>query len=56
MLIALGSFNFWVEPVSFFSKLPPASLPPTAPVLAGKFWFLIVLSVSIEIECSVLCK
>ncbi|GKV14777.1 hypothetical protein SLEP1_g25597 [Rubroshorea leprosula] len=31
-------------------------LPLLAPVLAGKFWFPIVLSVSIEIECSVLCK
>ncbi|GKV04617.1 hypothetical protein SLEP1_g16760 [Rubroshorea leprosula] len=24
--------------VSFFSKLPPASLPPTAPILAGELW------------------
>ncbi|GKU89644.1 hypothetical protein SLEP1_g3758 [Rubroshorea leprosula] len=27
MLIALGSFNFWVEPVSFPCSLPPASSP-----------------------------
>ncbi|GKV53554.1 hypothetical protein SLEP1_g60074 [Rubroshorea leprosula] len=27
--------------VSFFSKLPPASLPPpAAPVLAGELWYV----------------
>ncbi|GKU88879.1 hypothetical protein SLEP1_g3093 [Rubroshorea leprosula] len=31
-------------------------LPQPSSVLLAKFWFLIVLSVSIEIECSVLCE
>ncbi|GKV30359.1 hypothetical protein SLEP1_g39176 [Rubroshorea leprosula] len=38
--------------------MPPASTPnPPAPaLLAENFWFSIVLSVSTEIECSVLCE
>ncbi|GKV41965.1 hypothetical protein SLEP1_g49430 [Rubroshorea leprosula] len=40
--------DFW----AFFSLAAGLS-PPAAPVLAGELWFLIVLSVSTEIECSV---
>ncbi|GKV21672.1 hypothetical protein SLEP1_g31629 [Rubroshorea leprosula] len=34
----------------------PAFPQFAAPVLAGELWFSIVLSVSMEIECSVLCE
>ncbi|GKV13652.1 hypothetical protein SLEP1_g24639 [Rubroshorea leprosula] len=36
--------------------MPPAFPLSAAPVLAGELWFPIVLSVSTEIECSVLCE
>ncbi|GKV33931.1 hypothetical protein SLEP1_g42367 [Rubroshorea leprosula] len=36
--------------------MPPALPQIVAPALLAGFWFPIVLSVSIEIECSVLCE
>ncbi|GKV08481.1 hypothetical protein SLEP1_g20101 [Rubroshorea leprosula] len=50
-------------PLEFPLQMPPALPPNCSPVVLGKLWFPIVLSVSTEIEfsilwseCSVLCK
>ncbi|GKV15324.1 hypothetical protein SLEP1_g26121 [Rubroshorea leprosula] len=50
LLLIVG--DFW----AYFS-LAAGLLPPAMSGFCNcKFWFLIVLSVSTEIECSVLCK
>ncbi|GKV04523.1 hypothetical protein SLEP1_g16676 [Rubroshorea leprosula] len=36
--------------------MPPALPQIAAPALLAKFWLSIVLSVSTEIECSILCE
>ncbi|GKV41990.1 hypothetical protein SLEP1_g49452 [Rubroshorea leprosula] len=52
-----GSALLCSSPSGCSCFLTAGLFPPAAPVsTTGELWFLIVLSVSIEIECSILCE
>ncbi|GKV05538.1 hypothetical protein SLEP1_g17538 [Rubroshorea leprosula] len=56
LLLTAGCSCFVGISLEFLLHLPPAFFPLLGPVCSWKIWFPIVLSVSTEIEFSVLCE